>query len=310
MSKIDYSNIIYVGSSKPLICRDGNEQYARSMDLRFETYDFLKSFSPKSGSYHVIIDIAVGWTTSEDMDVIDEFVHRYRRYTGISIRLVDQFEHQRTSEVYLRMQKLVIDENIRVIGTYDVDYYDLNVGLVLPYPYLESDEVDKHVAHRIDDSVILTGADVKGIYPTREKLYSIADECDSIRYVKHPGYSGKGWSNGCIGSSYLNMLSDYIFMVCTTCNESYELLKYIECAEVRCVPIGDIPKSLIGTEAEKYMIEIPNYAMESGEAFSSWFRSMEIKTDFYRYAASYRRVIKEMRNKELLKSRLLNYVNL
>lgn len=33
---IKYENIYYVGSSKPLICRDGNKQYADSMDLKLE----------------------------------------------------------------------------------------------------------------------------------------------------------------------------------------------------------------------------------------------------------------------------------
>lgn len=307
MNKLSYNDIIYIGSSKPLICRDGNEQYAKSMDLRFETYDKLPTLEPKN--CHIIIDIAAGWTTPEDMDMITDFVYKYKGKIGISFRLVDQFEHQRTSHTYLLMQKLAIDKNVPIIGTYDVDYYGLNVQLTLPYPYLKSEEMQKHVTHRIDDSIILTGADVKGIYPTRESLYSLTDNCNSLTSLRHPGYSGKGWSTGKIGSDYLNMLSNYIFMACTTCNESYELLKYIECAEVGCVPVGDIPKSLKSTEAAKYIIEIPKYAMESSDVFDRWFRHTAMKTDFYRYAASYRRVIKELRNKESLKSKLLNYVN-
>lgn len=51
-----YSDIMYVGSSKPLICRDGNFQYARSMDLNFITYDKLNSIDSKS--LYFIIDIS------------------------------------------------------------------------------------------------------------------------------------------------------------------------------------------------------------------------------------------------------------
>lgn len=302
-----YNDIIYVGSSKPLICRDGNLQYARSMDLNFITYNELKKID--SNSLYFIIDISAGWTTSEDMDIIEEFVDRIPS-KRMSIRLVDQFEHQRDADVYLRMTKMSIDYCIPVIGTYDVDYYDLDVGLVLPYPYLEEDEIKLTGSSvRKISSTILTGANVKGIYPMREKLYSISSNSERIDAINHPGYSGKGWSNGVIGKDYLNMLSKYVFMVCTTCNESYELLKYIECAEAGCIPMGEIPNSLKGTEAEKYFIEIPDEALTSSKSFDKWFLDSINNTDYYRCSISYRNYIRSIRNKGLLKDKLLNYIN-
>lgn len=302
-----YNDIIYVGSSKPLICRDGNLQYARSMDLNFITYDELRWMDSKS--LYFIIDISAGWTTSEDMDIIEEFVDRIPS-KRMSIRLVDQFEHQRDTDTYLRMAKMSIDYCIPIIGTYDVDYYDLDVGLVLPYPYLEEDEIKLTGSSvRKISSAILTGANVKGIYPMREKLYSISSSSERIDAINHPGYSGKGWSNGVIGKDYLNTLSKYVFMVCTTCNESYELLKYIECAEAGCIPMGEIPNSLKGTEAEKYFIEIPDEALTSSKSFDKWFLDSINNTDYYRCSISYRNYIRSVRNKGLLKNKLLNYIN-
>lgn len=301
-----YNDIIYVGSSKPLICRDGNSQYARSMDLNFITYDKLSNI--ESRSLYFIIDISAGWTTSEDMDIIEEFVSRTSS-KRLSIRLVDQFEHQRNTDTYLRMAKISIDHCIPIIGTYDVDYYDLDVALVLPYPYLDNEVVKTPTNDRILSSTILTGANVKGIYPMREKLYSIADNSECIDTINHPGYSGRGWKNGVIGENYLKSLSRYVFMICTTCNENYELLKYIECAEAGCIPIGEIPNSLKGTEGEKYFIEIPNEVLESPRSFDIWFLNTKNKTDCHRYSVSYRNYIKSVRDKNLLKDRLLTYVN-
>lgn len=302
-----YNDIIYVGSSKPLICRDGNLQYARSMDLNFITYDELRWMDSKS--LYFIIDISAGWTSSKDMDIIEEFVSRVPS-KRISIRLVDQFEHQRNTDTYLRMAKVSIDYCIPIIGTYDVDYYNLDVRLVLPYPYLEEDEIKLTGSSvRKISSTILTGANVNGIYPMREKLYSISSSSERIDAISHPGYSGKGWSNGVIGKDYLNTLSKYVFMVCTTCNESYELLKYIECAEAGCIPMGEIPNSLKGTEAEKYFIKIPDESLTSSKSFDTWFLDAINNTDYYRCSISYRNYIKSVRNKDLLKDKLLNYIN-
>lgn len=301
---LNYSDIIYVGSSKPLICRDGNEQYAKSMDLEFTTYKELPNIKRDSGKY-VIIDIAVGWTTSEEMDIIDEFIYRYPYR---AIRLVDQFEHQRTEEVYLRMQKLIIDKNVKLITAYDCDYYDLPVSLILPYPYLSEDETGKRLDERMA-KIILTGADVKGIYPLREKLYSFADESKYIDTLKHPGYSGKHWNTGLVGKSYMEHLSKYAFMAVTTCIENYTLLKYVECAECGCVPIGESTKMLNNNKWIKgSIINIPN-SINSASKFDEWFKSEILDDKLLTKSAIYRKEMKKEFDKDELKLKLLNFVN-
>lgn len=310
MRNYEYSSIVYVGSKKPLICRDGNEQYAKSMDLRFITYDKLESFYIPT-NLCIIIDISVGWTTIEDMDIIEKFIIYRRKLQNIYFRLVDQFEHQwykdGDANVYVLMSKLAIDYNIRIIGTYEVDYYGLKVGLTLPYPYLIEDE--HKINHSIRDtrSILLTGANIESIYPMRWKLYNLGSS--HINTLSHPGYSGKHWSEGLIGSDYLSYLSKYTFMACTTCNEGYELLKYIECAEAGCIPIGECPPSLKDTKAGKCIIEIPNSVLKNSKKFDLWFNEIRKKTDYYSVSTEYRNAIKEIRSKELLKSKLLNYVN-
>ena len=141
----------------------------------------------------------------------------------------------------------------------------------------------------------------------REKLYSIQDSSKYIDKLGHPGYSGKHWNDGKIGKSYLKELSKYTYMACTTCNEGYELLKYIECAEIGSVPIGEVPPSLVGTEAEKYIIKIPDEVLVNNTEFDKWFSNINIDTKYT--ANKYRECIKDLRSKDRLKSNLLNNLN-
>lgn len=303
MSKFSYNDIIYVGSNKPLICRDGNRGYSDSMDIRFIDYSKLKDI-PRGKC--VILDVSVGWTSDEDMDLIESFINRYNK-NSIYIRLVDQYTHQwNNSDIYIRMSKLSIDNGIKIIGTYNVDYYDLDVGLVLPYPYLESEEFNKDHLSRTK-RVILTGANIDEIYPTRSVLYSLSIDSNMIDTLSHPGYSGKHWNSGKIGVEYLKLLSEYSVMACTTCNEKYELLKYIECAEVGCLPIGDIPKSI--DNLGDFIVRIPMSAMSDGGSFNSWIREILYSPDLKSKSMKYRDFVKEFRSKNLLKNKLLNFIN-
>lgn len=307
---INYDDIIYVGSSKPLICRDGNEQYAKSMDLKFMTYQDLPKLDKDRDKIFIIIDISAGWTSPEDMDIVEDFLNKYRgfRNKNIAIRLVDQFEHQRTEEVYLRMQKLIIDKNVKLITAYDCDYYDLPVSLILPYPYLSEDETGKRLDERMA-KIILTGADVKGIYPLREKLYSFADKSRYIDTLKHPGYSGKHWNTGLVGKSYMEHLSKYAFMAVTTCIENYTLLKYVECAECGCVPIGESTKMLNNNKWIKgSIINIPN-SINSASEFDEWFKSKILDDKLLIKSAIYRKEMKKEFDKDQLKLKLLNFIN-
>lgn len=307
---IEYEDIIYVGSSKPLICRDGNEQYAKSMDLKFITYQDLPKFDKSRDKNFIIIDISAGWTNPEEMDIIEKFLHKYSgfRNRNIAIRLVDQFEHQKTSDAYLRMQKLVYDLGIKLITAYDCDYYDLPVNLILPYPYLPEDETGKRLDERMA-KIILTGADVKGIYPLREKLYSFADESKYIDTLKHPGYSGKHWNTGLVGQAYLDHISKYAFMAVTTCIEDYTLLKYIECAECGCMPIGESTKMLNSNKWIKgCIVNVPDH-IDNAADFDEWFKSEILNDKLFTKSAIYRKEMAREFNRDKLKLKLLNFAN-
>lgn len=290
------SELTYVGSKTKLICRDGNEQYARSMDLKFKTYDFLSTNPDK-----VIIDVSAGWTDEVGMRFIYAYVTNH--VGPIYIRLVDQYDHQKSSNAYSTLLDLYsrYSYKMKIIGTYQADYYGMKVDLVLPYPYLDEERLVSYEPGSFNtrlNKLILSGSDIESIYPMRCKLYRISENSKYIDKLSHPGYSGRHWNEGKVGDSYLGHLAQYKFMICTTCNERYELLKYIECAEVGCICVGEVPLGLEGTEAERWIVKIPEFK-DSAE-FDEWVESYLMKLNLDDYSINYNRVISELRDKNKL----------
>lgn len=306
----EYKNIIHVGSDKQLICRDGNKQWSDSMDLKF--IDYLEFITLEFSSDKVfIIDVSVGWT--DDlliMSLTSKISELIRKKNKIYIRLVDQFKYQWYSRIYEWVTRLCEVYKIKIIKTYNCDYNGLDHLVILPYPYLDEDEftISDDCEER-EKSLFLSGADINDIYPMRCRLYDLSEDF-LIKTLRHPGYSGSHWSKGKIGYEYLKELHNHWFMVCTTTHpDRYDLLKYVECAEAGCVCVGEVPKMLEGTEAEKWIIKIPDWSLKGIGIFNEWFDNTLKDLDVELYASEYRRCIKEMRDKEKIKRLLLDSIN-
>lgn len=307
---MEYKNIIHVGSDKQLICRDGNKQWSDSMDLKF--IDYLEFITLEFSSDKVfIIDVSVGWTDDLlTISLTSKISELIKKKNKIYIRLVDQFKYQWYSRIYEWVTGLCEVYKIKIIKTYDCDYNGLDHLVILPYPYLNEDEftISDDCEER-EKNLFLSGADISDIYPTRCKLYDLSEDF-LIKTLRHPGYSGNHWSKGKIGYEYLKELHNHWFMACTTTHpDKYDLLKYVECAEAGCVCVGEVPKMLEGTEAEKWIIKIPDWSLKGIGIFYEWFNNTLKDLDVELYASEYRRCIKEMRDKEKIKRLLLDSIN-
>lgn len=307
---IEYKNIIHVGSDKQLICRDGNKQWSDSMDLKF--IDYLEFITLEFSSDKVfIIDVSVGWTDDLlTISLTSKISELIKKKNKIYIRLVDQFKYQWYSRIYEWVTGLCEVYMIKIIKTYDCDYNGLDHLVILPYPYLNEDEftISDDCEER-EKNLFLSGADISDIYPTRCKLYDLSEDF-LIKTLRHPGYSGNHWSKGKIGYEYLKELHNHWFMACTTTHpDKYDLLKYVECAEAGCVCVGEVPKMLEGTEAEKWIIKIPDWSLKGIGIFYEWFNNTLKDLDVELYASEYRRCIKEIRDKEKIKRLLLDSIN-
>lgn len=306
----EYKNIIHVGSDKQLICRDGNKQWSDSMDLKF--IDYLEFITLEFSSDKVfIIDVSVGWT--DDlliMSLTSKISELIKKKNKIYIRLVDQFKYQWYSRIYEWVTRLCEVYKIKIIKTYNCDYNGLDHLVILPYPYLDEDEfIISDDCEEREKSLFLSGADIKDIYPIRCKLYDLSEDF-LIKTLRHPGYSGNHWNKGKIGYEYLKELHNHWFMACTTTHpDKYDLLKYVECAEAGCVCVGEVPKMLEGTEAEKWIIKIPDWSLKGIGIFYEWFDNTLKDLDVELYASEYRKCIKEMRDKEKIKRLLLDSIN-
>lgn len=306
----EYKNIIHVGSDKQLICRDGNKQWSDSMDLKF--IDYLEFITLEFSSDKVfIIDVSVGWTDDLlTISLTSKISELIKKKNKIYIRLVDQFKYQWYSRIYEWVTGLCEVYKIKIIKTYDCDYNGLDHLVILPYPYLDEDEftISDDCEER-EKSLFLSGADINDIYPMRCRLYDLSEDF-LIKILRHPGYSGSHWSKGKIGYEYLKELHNHWFMACTTTHpDKYDLLKYVECAEAGCVCVGEVPKMLEGTEAEKWIIKIPDGSLKGIGIFYEWFNNTLKDLDVELYASEYRRCIKEMRDKEKIKRLLLDSIN-
>lgn len=307
---IEYKNIIHVGSDKQLICRDGNKQWSDSMDLKF--IDYLEFITLEFSSDKVfIIDVSVGWTDDLlTISLTSKISELIKKKNKIYIRLVDQFKYQWYSRIYEWVTGLCEVYKIKIIKTYDCNYNGLDHLVILPYPYLDEDEfIISDDCEEREKSLFLSGADIKDIYPIRCKLYDLSENF-LIKTLRHPGYSGNHWNKGKIGYEYLKELHNHWFMVCTTTHpDRYDLLKYVECSEAGCVCVGEVPKMLEGTEAEKWIIKIPDWSLKGIEIFYEWFDNTLKDLDVELYASEYRRCIKETRDKEKIKRLLLDSIN-
>lgn len=306
----EYKNIIHVGSDKQLICRDGNKQWSDSMDLKF--IDYLEFITLEFSSDKVfIIDVSVGWTDDLlTISLTSKISELIKKKNKIYIRLVDQFKYQWYSRIYEWVTGLCEVYKIKIIKTYDCNYNGLDHLVILPYPYLDEDEftISDDCEER-EKSLFLSGADINDIYPMRCRLYDLSEDF-LIKTLRHPGYSGSHWSKGKIGYEYLKELHNHWFMVCTTTHpDRYDLLKYVECAEAGCVCVGEVPKMIEGTEAEKWIIKIPDWSLKGIGIFNEWFDNTLKDLDVELYASEYRRCIKEMRDKEKIKRLLLDSIN-
>ena len=306
---IEYKNIIHVGSNKQLICRDGNKQWSDSMDLKF--IDYLEFITLEFSSDKVfIIDVSVGWTNDLLTISLTSKISKLIKKNKIYIRLVDQFRYQWYSKVYEWVTGLCDVYKIKIIKTYDCNYNELDHLVILPYPYLNEDEfIISDDCEEREKNLLLSGADISDIYPTRCKLYDLSEDF-LIKTLRHPGYSGNHWDKGKIGYSYLKELHKHWFMACTTTHpDRYDILNYVECAEAGCVCVGEVPKMLEGTEAEKWIIKIPDWSLKGVGIFSEWFDNTLKDLDVELYASEYRKCIKKLRGKEKIKRLLLDSIN-
>jgi hypothetical protein len=117
-------------------------------------------------------------------------------------------------------------------------------------PYLYEGHRELIIDHsRRRNALILTGNTGLPDYPIRHsiKLHSRFNPLfwGRIRQLSHPGYQKSKLKHFNVGQNYIQALSQYRFAVVCSSRLRLEFLKYREIAYAGCVPVGDLPGTLM-----------------------------------------------------------------
>lgn len=269
------------------ICRDAMIPYAVSLGIPFDDINNHEQYDK------IIIDC--GWKTADYVKSIIKCVesHKGQIYFRVVDDYIESYEVQDKRFAWF-IEDLSEISNIKFISPYHHLIYRQYIPIWIPYHYDESSEVSINNGRL--EKAILTGFNDYKIYPVRAQFYN--SESKLIDTFKHPGYSGRCWDNTNTGQGYINNLSQYKFMIVTTCYLDYELMKYIECAEAGCVPIGEFPKYFLANMPSK-LRKLHCTSVSECESIIA-----DISNEYKVYAGVYRQWIKS----EFNKNKILNKI--
>lgn len=174
------------------------------------------------------------------------------------LRVVDPFLHHRSDPWYQFCHECLDEPNCHYLTPYTLtgitalwqSVRPCKQFIIAPYTYDSKQELDLAHDRRIR-GMIISGANSRNLYPIRYQAQRIASVLPSaisgLSLLKHPGYSDIGQSRGhnVTGDSFTQLLSNYT--AAFGCSTSYriELMKYREIAYAGCIPVGDLPYSLV-----------------------------------------------------------------
>ncbi|HEY9662245.1 MAG TPA: hypothetical protein V6C65_27635, partial [Allocoleopsis sp.] len=127
-----------------------------------------------------------------------------------------------------------------------------------------------------------------------------------VHHLKHPGYpdTGQPQHHAIIGSHYIRFLSQFRWMFISPSRCCLEFLKYSECANARCVPIGQPPKSFSDRLRQSFMrLNFEQLHRSLRRLFSMPLDELQAMADQYHQA------MVEERNPVLLNAQLDAWVN-
>jgi len=276
------------------ICRDAMTPYAESMGFKIDSLENYKLYDNKCR----IIDAS--WRSTEHCNLIKEVIEY--NHKDVLVRLVDD-NFRRDEDLIIR--DLILKYELATFSPYKIKYFNKFIPHHIPYHYEIADEISMKNFNERKSLAILSGCSWSPTtYPYRITCFEY--ESEYIENLKHPGYSGKHWDELYVGKSYLEKLSEYKFMIVTSNLQGYELMKYVECAEAGCIPIGEfcksikeiIPNSLLKIFEVPNPLDIPDVIKE---ILDDEYLGLELATE-------YRNIMKIERSKENIKSELLRII--
>ncbi|MCW3466989.1 hypothetical protein [Chitinophaga nivalis] len=187
-------------------------------------------------------------------------LHQYLRenaHRKFMFVIIDPYREACVNHYYYELMENVYHlPNVLYLTKYNATEWALDLDPAqrkttwIPYPYDISREINTDSLNNRKSKIIFSGALLHGIYPLRSaflKKNIHAGNEHLIDWLKHPGHEDDGdiMQHDVIKESYLTFLSQYKFMFLCPSRCQLEFLKFRECAYAGCVPVGQLPTSML-----------------------------------------------------------------
>lgn len=224
----------------------------------------------------------------------------------VFVRIVDPYWPINRDHYWYRFARSVIDApRVHFVTAYEAaEITSLFRSLArrsrfitAPYVYDEARELPIDHAGR-QQRVAFSGATDRLLYPVRHRMSVAAQIFPPIRLkvtrLPHPGYRdiGQPSRHGIVGDRYLEWLSGFTLAFACSSRSRLELLKYREIAYAGCVPIGDLPATLLDAPDDAWMPYRRNWAALA--------RQLWTEHDLQEAALRWRSFIKGRRDKRII----------
>lgn len=230
--------IAYVSNGQYTLGRETNEKYVKSLDLDYLTYETYRVDDPR------LLIFEMSWF--KDKYLKYKLVERLELGLPTAFRLLDCDPEQTCKDIGYQITFELIDTYQVPLITPCTPYYRFNGKIYhpdyfIPYHYIW----DR--CHNINDDRIpqvLVAGVVDKSYPVREYFCDTFKEDPIFKRLSHPGYE-EPKKHTIVNTNFIDYAAQFKYMlVCPSIWDMF-LLKFVECAEAGCVPVGKLP-SYIG----------------------------------------------------------------
>ena len=242
--------------------------------------------------------------TSEELDLLLRSASCHRKV--FVYRIVDPFWPFHRDHPYYRLLDSLLDHpRVHFMLTYQPSgitalYWGRcrrSRFILAPYVYNSLSELPLDHAKRFH-KVALSGSIDRWVYPVRYQMNRIS-RLPPLRFMTdrlvHPCFSdiGTPMRHKKIGNEYLQWLSGYKFAFLCSSRSRLEFLKYREIAYAGCVPVGDLPATLLDCPRDAFFHYRRNWLAMSRDILTC--------SDTERFAHNWRAFLKDRRDIEKMR---------
>ena len=227
------------------------------------------------------------------------------------LRVVDPCLHHQRDNWYIFLREMLDRPNVHFITPYTLTGFSALLSSLnprkwfihSPYTYDCGQELPiEHISRR--SGILVSGARSSIMYPIRFGAQRIAAALPSsitgFYLLGHPGYLdiSQKRKHNTIGKSFTKYIAGYT--AAFSCSSTYrmELMKFREIAYAGCIPVGDLPFSLVDCALNAHLPWRRNWI-----ALGQLVRKLCAEESEFR-ARSFRRFFREKRDRKVLMERV------